>query len=99
MMASLMESLLTCAKPTEDWEEFLDRHSIDRYAVSSVEGGWELIDTDCYNPSVDDLNPSDYRVDGPPVYEVKGYIVVRGFDGKHRCWYVFEPATTGLHAS
>jgi hypothetical protein len=96
-MPSLMEAVLENADPDQDPIDFLDACSIDRIAVSEIEGGWERIETDPVHPKVDGLNPLAFDEKAPPVFEYENFIIVRGFNGITNLWFVFEPVGVHTH--
>jgi hypothetical protein len=100
-MASLMQAVLKEVSPLTgcmDDEECLAILDIDANAISDIEGGWESVFVgDNENPEHDTLKEWDFIEDGPSVYSLKGFMIVRGRRNDQTVWFVYEPAGVGVH--
>lgn len=79
-----------------DVDDLFALYDLDTARISAVEGSWECVPmSDRKHPKIEGLFDDDYVVDGPSVYNAKGYMIVRGHELKdgellHYMWFVYE---------
>lgn len=99
-MPSLPECVLSqlerSSVPNDEEEsgtiDLFAHYDLDIDAISTVEGSWEPVDVvDPTQPHVDGIPDDAFTVEGPSVFKVDDYIVVRGREDVHHAFFVFEP--------
>lgn len=74
-----------------DVTDLFAHYDLDINAISSVEGSWESIPVqDRTKPIVEGLNADDFTVEGPSVFMVNDYMIVRGRELVHHVFFVYE---------
>lgn len=100
-MSSLMQAVLQDVTPqatSMNEEECLASFDLDMDLIGSIDGAWERVDVgDPHVPFHEDLDDSDFLLTGDPVYERKGFMIVRGDRDGRPVWFVYEPANIGIH--
>lgn len=95
-MPSLMECIVSDLEEEQGNitlapEDLLAQFDLDAMAISTVEGSWEQINVgDRISPVVEGLNIDDFHQEGPSVYQVDGYTIVRGREESHAIFFVYD---------
>jgi hypothetical protein len=96
LMQCVLEDISGPSQLTE--EEFLATFSLDGNAIADVDGGWERVPIpDHSHPRHHDMVVNDFKLDGPSVYEMNGYMIVRGQKDDRAVWFMYEPIGMGVH--
>lgn len=87
-----LESAVPEDQVLPDLVDLFAQYDLDIDAISNVEGSWELVDSgERTKPHVDGIPDDAFTAEGPSVFKVDNYMVVRGREDVHHVFFVFEP--------